>query len=64
MPLFAATLVLLATPFVVGTRGDLIGAVFDTVDNGFRIGVVDFVVVDDALDDVFVAGLYNLKKSH
>lgn len=60
--LLAATLVLLATPFVVGTFGDLLGVVFDTIDSGFRVGVdlvvgVVFVVVDDAPNEVFAIGL-------
>lgn len=57
-------LALLATPFVVGvgTFGDLLGVVFDKVDSGFRVGVdrvvgVVLVVVDDAPNDVFAAGL-------
>lgn len=50
--------ILLGTPFVVGTFGDLVGVTFDTVDeSGFRIGVI-FVAVDDTPSDVLVAGLY------
>lgn len=62
--LFAMALALLATPFVVGvgTFGDLLGVVFDKVDSGFRVGVdrvvgVVLVVIDDAPNDVFAAGL-------
>lgn len=51
-------LVLLATPFVVGTFGDLLGVVFVNVDeSGLRVGVVR-AVVDDAPNDVFAPGLY------
>lgn len=54
----AALVILLGTPFVVGTFGDLLGVTFDTVDeSGFRIGVI-FVAVDDTPSDVLVAGLY------
>lgn len=61
----AATLVLLATPFVVGTFGDLLGVVLVSVDNGFRVGVIlaaVVVFVADVPNDVFAAGLCNLQK--
>lgn len=57
-PLFATTLVLLATPFVVGTLGDLVVSVFDATDSGFRVGVV-LDTVDVALN--LAAGLYKKK---
>lgn len=54
--LFATTLVLLATPFVVGTLGDLVAVVLEAIVRGFRGDVVDdFVIVDDAPSVVFVA---------
>lgn len=57
--LFATIFVLLATPFVVGTLGDLLlGVVLVTVESGFRVGVIFDVVVDDTLNVVdFAAGL-------
>lgn len=54
----ATTLVLLATPFVVGTFGDLLAVVLEAVVSGFRVGVVVFVV-DDAPNDVFATELFN-----
>lgn len=61
--LFAATLVLLATPFVVGTLGDLVAVVLEAIVRGFRGDVVDdFVIVDVAPNDVFVAALFEQKQ--
>lgn len=57
---FATVLVLLTAPFVVGTFGDLLGVTFEAVVNGFRVGVnlaVAIVLVDDAPNEVLVAGL-------
>lgn len=48
----ATLVVLLATPFVVGTFGDLLRAVRGTVDvNGFRVGVIFGAAVDEVRVD-------------
>lgn len=63
---FATALVLLTAPFVVGTFGDLLGVTFEAVANGFRVGVnlaVAIVRVDDAPNEVLVAGLYDYENS-